>query len=124
MQRSLQAWNRPQHCLPAVGQKVEWMNFNGFVHCGMYDVIGWIKDDGTRIDYKPTFWRPLEEEKYLVQVIIESGGIIRDIQVPDNVKVIVKDYDTGDNACFQVIPGTLKKDKDGDEYIETIWENT
>jgi hypothetical protein len=55
-------------------------------------------------------------EASVVHVIIE-GGVIQDIQVPPGVRVIVRDYDTNSEASER-----LKRDDEGDDYIETIWE--
>ena len=51
-----------------------------------------------------------------VQITME-GGVIQDIEVPEGVRVIVRDYDSDG-----VEEESLCKDDNGDNYIETIWE--
>ena len=51
----------------------------------------------------------------IVRVTVE-GGVIQDIDCPEGVRVIVKDYDTDGSEA------DLKQDDNGDDYIETIWE--
>ena len=52
----------------------------------------------------------------VVHVTVE-GGVIQDVQVPDGVKVVVRDYDIDGEE-----PECLQRDEHGDAYIETIWE--
>jgi hypothetical protein len=50
-----------------------------------------------------------------------EGGIIQDVNIPEGleeVEVVVRDYDIeGMDAQDE----RIEKDKDGDEYVETIW---
>jgi hypothetical protein len=50
-------------------------------------------------------------------VVTIEGGVVQDIQVPKGVRVIVRDYDTNGEASER-----LKRDEQGDTYVETIWE--
>ena len=49
--------------------------------------------------------------------ITVDGGVIQDIIVPEDVQVVVRDYD---------VDGTEKNllvDEDGHNFIESVWEN-
>lgn len=56
-------------------------------------------------------------EKNMKQVIIEvKSGLIVRIDKPDDIELVVKDYDIyGEN------PDELKIDEDGNNYMETIY---
>lgn len=56
------------------------------------------------------------EDKIPVEIYIQ-GGVIADVVKPDNIKVIIKDYDT-DGVDEEI----LKQDKNGDDYREFIFE--
>jgi len=51
-----------------------------------------------------------------VEITVE-GGVIQDVQCPEGVRVVVKDYD---------VEGTpedeLHEDEDGYQFMESIWE--
>ena len=51
----------------------------------------------------------------IVRVTVEAG-VIQDISCPKGIRVIVQDYDTDG------IEEDLKQDENGDDYIETVWE--
>jgi hypothetical protein len=51
----------------------------------------------------------------IVRVTVE-GGVIQDIDCPEGVRVIVKDYDTDGSE------EAVKQDDKGDNYIESVWE--
>ncbi len=51
----------------------------------------------------------------IVRITME-GGVIQDIARPEGVKVVVRDYDTDGSEEH------LQQDKNGDNYIETVWE--
>lgn len=51
-------------------------------------------------------------------VIHISGGSIINIEMPEGIVVIVRDYDVD-----QYEEGNLVEDINGNEYIETIYEN-
>jgi hypothetical protein len=53
--------------------------------------------------------------KRTVRITME-GGVIQEIQVPNDVRVVVRDYDVDGHE------EGLKKDENGDPYIETTWE--
>jgi len=48
--------------------------------------------------------------------ITMKGGVIREIQLPKDVRVIVRDYDVERNE------EGLQKDENGNPYIKTVWE--
>lgn len=52
-----------------------------------------------------------------VTVTVE-GGVVQHVEVPQGVRVVVKDYDVEgcDDADFD-------EDENGDEYVESIWEH-
>lgn len=52
-----------------------------------------------------------------VEVTVE-GGVVQYIDVPQGVRVIVKDYDV--EGCDQ---SDLEQDENGDNYFEAIWEH-
>jgi hypothetical protein len=51
-----------------------------------------------------------------VYVFIE-GGVIHDMHIPKGVRVIVRDSDVEG-----VEPERIEQDKDGQEYVESVWE--
>ena len=56
-----------------------------------------------------------QQEKQNIEVVIK-GGLIIDINKPDNITVTVKDYDI--DGCED----NLKENEFGESYRETIWE--
>jgi len=54
--------------------------------------------------------------KKIVAITVE-GGVVQDVDCPDGVRAIVKDYDT--EGCDEA---DLSTDDNGDEYLEAIWE--
>ena len=50
-----------------------------------------------------------------VQVTV-SGGVVQNVEVPECVTVIVRDYDVDG-----VESDLLQQDENGDNYIEAIW---
>lgn len=58
-----------------------------------------------------------DKEEILITV---EGGVIQDISLPDNsnCRIIVRDYDID---CTE--KDLLSIDNDGNECIESIWEN-
>jgi hypothetical protein len=52
--------------------------------------------------------------KKVVQITVE-GGVIQDVKVPKDVKVVVRDYDCDGEEGLQ-------RDEDGDPFIESVWE--
>jgi hypothetical protein len=51
-----------------------------------------------------------------VRITVE-GGVIQDVQCPEGVRVVVKDYDTEGTPEEE-----LHEDDDGYQFIESIWE--
>lgn len=51
----------------------------------------------------------------IVRVTVE-GGVVQHVGCPKGIKVIVKDYDTDGSE------DDLKRHKNGDNYVESIWE--
>ena len=54
--------------------------------------------------------------KKTVQITIE-GGVIQDIDCPEGVQVIVRDFDTDG-----IEPSSLGRSESGDEYLESVWD--
>ena len=54
--------------------------------------------------------------KKVVQITIQ-GGVIQDIDCPEGVQVIVRDFDTDG-----VEPSALSRNESGEGYVETVWE--
>ncbi len=48
--------------------------------------------------------------------ITVSGGVVQNVEVPEGVTVIVRDYDVDG-----VESDLLQQDRGGDNYIESIW---
>jgi|APCry1669189204_1035204.scaffolds.fasta_scaffold1164704_1 hypothetical protein len=48
--------------------------------------------------------------------ITMKGGVIQDIEVPKDVRVIVRDYDVDGQE------EGVQRDENGDPYLENIWE--
>ena len=53
----------------------------------------------------------------IVRLTVE-GGLVQHIELPEGVRVIVKDYDVED--CDEA---DLEEDANGDHYAESIWEH-
>lgn len=53
----------------------------------------------------------------IVRVTVE-GGVVQNVEVPEGVQVIVKDYDVDGSDEDQ-----LERDEDGDSFVESIWEH-
>ena len=54
--------------------------------------------------------------KKAVQITFQ-GGVIQDIDCPEGVQVIVRDFDTDG-----VEPSSLGRNESGEEYVESIWD--
>jgi hypothetical protein len=54
--------------------------------------------------------------KKTVQITIQ-GGVIQDIDCPEGVQAIVRDFDTDG-----VETSALGRNESGDEYVESIWD--
>lgn len=52
----------------------------------------------------------------VVEITVE-GGAVHHVECPKGVKVVVKDYDIDG-----VDEESLSQDKDGKDYIESVWE--
>ena len=52
-------------------------------------------------------------------VVYVEGGVIQDINIPEGVRVIVKDYDTDADDLNE---DYIKIDKEGYYYRESIWD--
>jgi hypothetical protein len=61
-------------------------------------------------------WRDNQTMK-IVRVTVK-GGVVQHVEIPEGVKVIIRDYDVDCSEDNQ-----LQQDEDGDKYIESIWEN-
>jgi len=53
----------------------------------------------------------------IVRVTVE-GGVVQHVEVPQGVKVVVKDYDVEGSDSDQ-----LEQDENGDNYNESTWEH-
>ncbi len=53
----------------------------------------------------------------IVKVIVE-GGVVQHVEIPCDVKVIVRDYD-----IEGVESDLICQDQNGDSYIESVWES-
>lgn len=53
----------------------------------------------------------------IVRVTVE-GGVVQHIEVPEDVQVVVRDYDVDETD-----DGELEQDKYGDHFIESVWEH-
>ncbi len=53
-------------------------------------------------------------------VVTVEGGVVQDIEVPEGVVVKVRDYDVEGVDSADII---LSRDKNGDGYVESTWEN-
>jgi hypothetical protein len=52
----------------------------------------------------------------IVKITME-GGVIHDMEIPEGVTVIVRDYDS--EGCE---PDRINQDENGDDYVESTWE--
>ena len=48
--------------------------------------------------------------------IVVEGGVVQDVALPLGVRVVVRDYDIDGSEV------DLAEDKNGDRYLEGIWE--
>lgn len=53
----------------------------------------------------------------IIRVTVE-GGVVQHVEVPEGVQVIVRDYDVEDTDADE-----LEQDENGDQFIESTWEN-
>ena len=51
-----------------------------------------------------------------VKITVE-GGVVQNVEVPEGVMVIVRDYDVD-----AIETDLLQQDRGGDNYIESIWK--
>ena len=51
----------------------------------------------------------------LVVVTVE-GGIVQHVEVPEGVKVVVRDYD-----CEGADADMVEADEEGNEFVEAVW---
>lgn len=51
-------------------------------------------------------------------VIVVRGGVAELVRKSNNVRLIIRDYDV--EGCEE---DRLKKDKDGNEYIESVYDD-
>ena len=50
-------------------------------------------------------------------VMIEvSGGVVQNVDVPEGIRVVVRDYDVDDDD------NDLPVDEEGDKFLDAIWE--
>ena len=63
---------------------------------------------------------PETTEPILVTITIEGGGITH-VEHPDNIKVVVMDYDCPDDWCADEDDPEIKVDDDGDRYQEMVF---
>jgi len=58
-------------------------------------------------------------EKIIISI---KDGIIVDVEAPDYVDVIIRDYDIPRQGGYVDLENyEIKTDEDGDEYVETVW---
>jgi hypothetical protein len=51
-----------------------------------------------------------------VVVVTVEGGVVQNVECPEGVRVVVRDYDTeGTDADH------LSRDEDGNECVEAVW---
>ncbi len=53
----------------------------------------------------------------IIRVTVE-GGVVQHVEVPEGVQVIVRDYDVEGTDADE-----LEQDENGDQFIESTWEN-
>jgi len=55
-------------------------------------------------------------------IVCIKDGIVIDVTAPENISILVRDYDTPKQYGYVDLDKyEIKQDEDGDEYIETIW---
>lgn len=52
-------------------------------------------------------------------IVYVSGGVVQDVDVPNGVKVLVRDYDV--EGCDLTEP-EIEEDESGNYYVESVWE--
>jgi hypothetical protein len=58
----------------------------------------------------------LHDNKPTVTIVV-LGGVVHDVDCPDGVRAVVKDYDV--DGCDET---DLSTDANGDKYLESVWE--
>ncbi len=51
-----------------------------------------------------------------VVIVTVEGGVVQHVEVPNGVRVIVRDYDT--EGCDDDL---VQQDENGDECFESVW---
>ena len=59
---------------------------------------------------------PGDQEMRIINITLQ-GGVIQDVQCPEGVQVVVRDYDTDGVPNDQ-----LRQDDNGDQYVESTWK--
>jgi hypothetical protein len=54
-----------------------------------------------------------------IVVVTVEGGVVQHVEVPEGVRVVVRDYD-----AEGVEAERLSVDEDGNECVEAVWEST
>ena len=52
-----------------------------------------------------------------VVVLTVEGGVVQNVECPEGVRVVVRDYD-----CEGSDPDLVLVDEDGNEFVEAVWE--
>lgn len=52
-------------------------------------------------------------------IVTVEGGVVQHVEVPNGVRVIVRDYD-----CEGCDAALVQADEDGDECFEAVWEHS
>jgi len=76
---------------------------------GLIHFLDCIQDQAAETVGGDTVFGP-ENDKDVVEIVI-NGGAIQDISMPDNVRVVVKDYDVPFDLSLDI-----RKDSEGDSY--------
>jgi len=63
------------------------------------------------------------ENKKLITVIVEGGCIQEILDIPDDVKIEVRDFDCDDLPDPDDEYNCARENEDGDIYWESMWEN-
>jgi len=62
-----------------------------------------------------------DEKRDKVIISIKEGMVI-DVDAPEDIDVVIRDYDTPRQGAYVDLKKyTIQTDEDGDEYVEEIW---
>lgn len=72
-----------------------------------------------KLNYLLEKHKPIGDNSMNEVIVTVSKGVVNVIEMPDGARVIVRDYDIEGGVAD---PNKIKKDQDGDKYVEMVFE--